>query len=83
MDLVPAGFTEKRPFFLANNPFFSKKKNTQLIFIWKKGTFLFAQFFPVVGRTLYFLYTCIFYSEGLILMDWASNLQLLQHNANV
>ena len=62
-DLHPGGITEKRMFlclaekwlFDPNIRFFPKKKYPKfakiLIFIWEKGTFLFAQFFPVVART--------------------------------
>ena len=61
-DLVPAGITEKRlllcmaekSFFFAKNPFFPKKHlqfAETLIFIWEKGTFLFAQLFSVVAST--------------------------------
>ena len=44
----------KRVFFVAKNPFFPKKHlqfAETLIFIWEKGTFLFAQLFSVVAIT--------------------------------
>ena len=59
-DLIWAVITEKRPFlclaekcFLAKNLFSPKKDpkfSKRLIFILEKGTFWFAQFFPVVAR---------------------------------
>ena len=61
-DLVPAVIMEKRPFlssaekcFFGYKSVFSKKNHPKfakgVIFIWEKGTFLFAQLFPVVART--------------------------------
>ena len=54
-DLVPAVLTfGRKVFFLAKNAFFPKKHPKfakRLIFILEKGTFLFAQLFPVVART--------------------------------
>ena len=61
-DLVPVRLRRNSHFyvwpksvFLVKNPFFPTKKHLKfaerLIFIWEKGTFLFAQFFPLMART--------------------------------
>ena len=61
-DLVPVRLRRNSHFyvwpksvFLAKNPLFPTKKHPKfakrLIFIWEKGTFLFAHFFPVMART--------------------------------
>ena len=59
--LVRAGIRKKKPFlylaekwFFGQKSFFPKKKSKfakRLVFILEKGTFLFAQLFPVVART--------------------------------
>ena len=60
-DLVRAGITEKRPFYIQPKRgfwpkmhFYPKKQPKflkRLIFIWEKATFFFEQLFPVVART--------------------------------
>ena len=80
-DLVMAGITEERPFlrFDEKQNFFSKKKTQKTLkdwfgmMIWKKGTFFFAQFCPVVARTGFWLRSgCYFLGPKICILAWKS-----------